>query len=86
MVRIAEFTPLRRSKITVRDHRRGVEFGIPLAWATKNAVWRAKNLGHRVGATKQPLPSREEDTNVAFAVKACCNAILDAIACCLSKL
>jgi hypothetical protein len=30
---------------------------------------------------KPALPSREEDTDAAFAATACCNAIPDAIAC-----
>jgi hypothetical protein len=35
--------------------------------------------------SKPALPSREEDTDAAFAATACCNEIPDALACCLNK-
>ncbi len=35
--------------------------------------------------SKPALPSREEDTEAAFAATACCNAIPDALVCCLSN-
>ncbi len=47
--------------------------------------WEATSPLAGVLESKPALPSREEDTDAAFAAKACCNAISDAVACCLSK-
>ena len=47
--------------------------------------WEAASPLAGVLESKPALPSREEDTDAAFAATACCNAIPDALACCLSK-
>jgi hypothetical protein len=43
--------------------------------------WEAATPLAGVLESKPALPSREEDTDAAFAATACCNAIPDAIAC-----
>jgi hypothetical protein len=47
--------------------------------------WEAASPLAGVLESKPALPSREEDTDAAFAATACCNAIPGTLACCLSK-
>jgi hypothetical protein len=60
----------------------GVQAGCP---GYSRSGWEAASPLAGVLESKPALPSREEDTDAAFAATACCNAIPDALACCLSK-